>query len=66
MVLLGIVLFIIYLAVLGVLIVTFIKTSHRKVIVIKGTVDLINWIFSIVFWPITLIVSLIMGDYKKI
>ena len=62
--LLKFVLFVVYLVVLVVLIVTFIKASHRKVIIIKGKVDLINWIFSIVFWPITLIISLITGDYK--
>lgn len=46
-----------YLVILGTLIVCFIRDVYMGEIVIKSKKHLIDWMLSIVFWPITLIIS---------
>lgn len=44
-----------YLVILGTLVVCFIRDVYTGEIVIESKKELFDWIFGIVFWPITLI-----------
>ena len=54
-----------YFVILGTLIACFIKDIYMGEIVIESKKYLINWILSIVFWPITLIISWVLGVIER-
>ena len=54
-----------YLVILCTLIVCFIREVYTGDIVIESKKNLIDWILSIIFWPITLIIGVVLENCKK-
>lgn len=54
-----------YLVILGTLIVCFIRDVYTGEIVIESKKHLIDWMLSIIFWPITLIIDLVLGVMER-
>jgi hypothetical protein len=54
-----------YLVILCTLIVCFIRSVYTGEIVIENKKNLIDWILSIIFWPITLIIGAVLENQRK-